>query len=193
MSTIPNYSELTDEAVVAIAVKNIDIFEVIVERYESKLLRYIHRISAFSSEEAEEILQEVFIKAWKNLHGFSTKLKFSSWIYRIAHNTVIDAFRKSKSRGEDQQVELSEELFIPAKESFVTAFDAELSAANIAEVLRSIPEKYREVLVLHFLEDKDYLEICDILKCPKGTVAVRMSRAKEIFRKTAENLGIKFL
>lgn len=194
METQPGFDSkhFTDEEVVLKALQNMDMFEVIVERYEKKLLRYVHRISAFSPEEAEEILQEIFIKAWKNLNGFSTKLKFSSWIYRIAHNQTIDHFRKATARGDTESIQISEELYLPTKDDLKKELDVKMSADAIAKVLAAMPEKYREVLVLHFLEDKDYLEICDILKCPKGTVAIRMSRAKKIFRETAQNLNIRF-
>ena len=89
MDTSTDYTEISDEALVEQALEDMSVFAVIVERYEQRLLRYIHRISAFSDEAAEDILQEAFLKAWKNLNGFSPKLKFSSWIYRITHNLVI--------------------------------------------------------------------------------------------------------
>ncbi len=192
MDTPIDHSILSDEELVAYAVADINVFALIVERYEKPLLRYIHRISAFSDEEAEDVLQEVFLKAWKNLNGFSSKLKFSSWIYRITHNLVIDTFRKSKSSGAEEQIELTEELSLPSKDISEFDFDSDLSAKNIAQVLESMPDKYKTLLILHFLEEKDYLEISDILKLPKGTIASRMSRAKEQFKKVTQNLNIKF-
>jgi len=187
-----DYTVLSDEDLVGYALEDVNVFGIIVERYEKRLLRYIHRISAFSEEGAQDILQEVFIKAWKNLNGFSPRLKFSSWIYRITHNFVIDTFRKSKSRGDNEQVELTEELSLPSKDISEFDFDAELSAKNMAKVLQAMPEKYQTLLILHFLEEKDYLEISDILKLPKGTIASRMSRAKEKFKKVAQTLSIQF-
>ncbi|PIU78076.1 MAG: hypothetical protein COS72_03485, partial [Candidatus Moranbacteria bacterium CG06_land_8_20_14_3_00_43_56] len=93
-----NCGEKTDEELVALTLKNQDFFSCIVERYEAKLTRYIRRISAATQEDAEDLLQEIFVKVYRNLYGFDPSLKFSSWIYRIAHNQVISQWRKTKSR-----------------------------------------------------------------------------------------------
>jgi RNA polymerase sigma-70 factor, ECF subfamily len=187
-----NSREATDEKLVALALEDVDWFGLLVERYEEKLKRYIMRISSFCPETVEEILQDVFLKTWKNLNGFSGNVKFSSWIYRIAHNETISAFRKAKSRGYDQQVELDENLFLPDKTDFVKEFDRELTARKIQKILGQLPEKYREVLILKFLEDQSYEEIADILHCPMGTVATLMSRAKKQFRAQSEKQDIQF-
>ncbi|MDD5489902.1 MAG: sigma-70 family RNA polymerase sigma factor, partial [Candidatus Moranbacteria bacterium] len=81
-----NCREKTDEEMVALTLKNQDYFACLVERYEPKLMRYIRRISAATQEDAEDLLQDVFVKVYRNLNDFDQKLKFSSWIYRIAHN-----------------------------------------------------------------------------------------------------------
>ena len=187
-----NSREATDEKLVELALEDVDWFGLLVERYEPRLKRYILRISSFPIETVEEILQDVFLKIWKNLNGFSGSVKFSSWIYRIAHNETISAFRKAKSRGHDQQVELDETLFIPDKTDFVKEFDQQLTAVKIKKTLEHLPEKYREVLVLKFLEDQSYEEIADILRCPMGTVATLISRAKKQFRAEAEKQDIQF-
>ncbi len=187
-----NSREATDEKLVELALEDVDWFGLLVERYEPRLKRYILRISSFPIETVEEILQDVFLKIWKNLNGFSGSVKFSSWIYRIAHNETISAFRKAKSRGHDQQVELDETLFIPDKTDFVKEFDQQLTAVKIKKTLEHLPEKYREVLVLKFLEDQSYEEIADILRCPMGTVATLISRAKKKFRNEAEKQDIQF-
>jgi len=184
--------EATDEKLVQLALEDVDWFGLLVERYEERLKRYILRISSFPIETVEEILQDVFLKTWKNLNGFSGDVKFSSWIYRIAHNETISAFRRAKSRGHDQQVELDENLFIPDKTDFVREFDKEITAQKIQKTLTELPEKYREALVLKFLEDQSYEEIADILHCPMGTVATLISRAKKQFRAVAQKQAIHF-
>jgi len=90
--------EKTDEELVALALKDPQVYASIMERYEEKLLRYIMRISVNSKEDAEDVLQDVFLSAYKNLNDFDQDLKFSSWIYRIAHNKVISHFRKVSAR-----------------------------------------------------------------------------------------------
>lgn len=177
-------SDLTDEAVVRAAQTDLEMFGVLVERYEKKLKFYILRISNSSEAEAEEILQEVFLKAWKNLNSFDQTLKFSAWIYRITHNETISTFRKSKSRGEDQQQSLEPELYenLPDSTDFVSEFDKKITAEEVQQVLRTLPDNYREILVLRYIEDQSYEEIADILMKPSGTVATLINRAKAQFK-----------
>ena len=186
------FSKKTDEELAIISDGNMAAFEELISRYEKKLLRYVTRISNFSNEENEEILQEIFIKVWKNINSFSADLKFSSWIYRIAHNETISIFRKVKSRGTSEQVELPEELFLPSKIDFVKELDDKMTSHNIQNVLLEMDTKSREILVLKFLEEQSYEEISDILKLPMGTIATRINRAKEKFRGILNKLNIKF-
>lgn len=183
---------LTDEQLAKKASQDITAFETLVERYEQPLLRYIRRISSFETEEAEEILQEVFVKAWKNLNDFDGNLKFSSWIYRITHNQTISEFRKIKSRGKDQQVkwdpevieQLSDNVDLPGE------INARIDTEKIREILTLIPVKYREALVLRFLEEKSYEEMSDILRVPIGTAGTLVNRAKKMFREKAQQQKI---
>ena len=177
---------LSDEAVVKAAQKDLEHFGILVERYETKLKFYILRISHFSDLEAEEILQEVFIKAWKNLNEFDETLKFSSWIYRIAHNETISAFRKAKSRGDTERAELEPELFysLADEHNFIDDLDRKINAQEVQQILATLSENYREVLILRFVEDKSYEEIGDILMKPGGTVATLINRAKAQFKES---------
>ena len=176
--------KLTDEQIAQHALENLEVFTELVERYETKLKFYILRISHFSDLEAEEILQEVFIKAWKNLNSFDESLKFSTWIYRITHNQTISEFRKAKSRGDTERAELEPELFdsLPGNTNFVEELDQSLDAAQVREILTTLPDNYKEVLVLRFIEDKSYEEIGDILMKPGGTVSTLINRAKAQFK-----------
>ena len=183
----------SDEKLVEKSLENLDFFEILIARYEKKLQNYIFRISNFSLEDAEEILQNVFLKVWKNLRGFDGDCKFSSWIYRIAHNETISVFRKFRARGEDKKVFFDDEIFdVPDKKNFWHEIDAEFSAKKIKKILQNLPEKYREILVLKFFEEKNYDEISDILRIPAGTVATNLHRAKKKFREIAAQKNLKF-
>lgn len=185
---------LRDEELIKKSIKNIDYFAVLVERYENKLIAYILRISIFSREEAEEILQEVFIKCWRNLNDFDPKLKFSSWIYRITYNETISTFRKSKARGEHKQVPLDDQALVVFDDTNISAdLDATISKNQIQKILQMLATKYRDILVLKFLEDKSYEEISDILQMPMGTVATNINRAKKKFQAAATEAGLDFL
>ena len=153
----------------------------IMERYEGKLLAYIRRISGLNKEDAEDVLQEVFLKTYTNLNAFNQKLKFSSWIYRIARNETISEARKRKARPvyyfEDKDlVRIADGLEVDV--DLIKSEDAE----DVRNVIESLDKKYREVLVLKFLEEKDYNEISDILKKPVGTVGTLINRAKKKFK-----------
>jgi RNA polymerase sigma-70 factor (ECF subfamily) len=145
------------------------------------------RISKFSHEDAEDVLQDVFIKTYYNLNEFDSELKFSSWIYRIAHNQTISEIRKKVSRPsipfEKEDIDRFEDAFDIVKE-IDNSFDREV----IDKVLSHLDEKYREVLVLRFLDEKDYIEISDILKKPVSTVGNLIARGKVIFEKEYDKL-----
>lgn len=187
-------AEKTDEELVALTLKNQDFFSCLVERYEPKLMRYIRRISASTQEDAEDLLQDVFLKVYRNLNDFDPSLKFSSWIYRIAHNQVISNWRKSKTRPQVIKFEADEDFlkFIASDVDLAGDTERKFSGEEVREFLKRLDEKYREVLVLKFLEEKDYQEISDILEKPLGTVATLINRAKKQFKKIAEDKDVKF-
>ncbi|PIR06485.1 MAG: hypothetical protein COV55_03005 [Candidatus Komeilibacteria bacterium CG11_big_fil_rev_8_21_14_0_20_36_20] len=187
-----DHQSKTDEELVEFALQKSDNFLYLMKRYETRLLRYIQRISNFSPEDAEDILQEVFLKVYQNLNNFDSGLKFSSWIYRITHNQVISTFRKSKARPEEITFEVG-----PILEKISNDFDidkkidSQYLKKNIAELLNALDDKYKEVLILKYLEGKDYKEISDILKKPVGTVSTLLNRAKKQFREKIQTKNIK--
>jgi RNA polymerase sigma-70 factor (ECF subfamily) len=189
-----NCAQKTDEELVALTLQNQDFFSCLVERYEPKLMRYVRRISAATREDAEDLLQEIFVKVYRNLNDFDQSLKFSSWIYRIAHNQVISSWRKTKSRPPVLKFEADEDFlkFIAADEDLARDIERRFTAEEVRRIINQLDEKYREVLVLKFLEGKDYREISDILRRPLGTVATLINRAKKQFAKIVEEKEIKF-
>lgn len=176
--------KLTDQELVDLTLKSEDNFLYLMQRYETKLLRYIKRLSNISHEEAEDILQESFIKIYQNINGFDKKLKFSSWIYRITHNEVISYWRKTKTRPQNITWEINDQILnnIIADFDINQSIDADLLSQDINRMLNKLDKKYQEVLILKFLEGKSYKEISDILKKPMGTVATLVNRAKKQFR-----------
>ena len=170
----------SDEELVVLTLQNRECFVCIINRYENKLLRYMKRISNMPEEELQDILQETFIKAYYNLNNFDSDLKFSSWVYRIAHNSIIDAHRKNKIRPQGNLVDIEDNLLqnIASDTNVLKEVDQKYIRKNIEDALENMEQKYREVLVLKFFEEKDYKEISDILKKPMGTVATLLNRAK---------------
>ena len=180
-------NKLSDLDIVRQSLANIDYFSCLHDRYESRLLRYIKRISYVTNEEAEDILQEAFIKIWKNLNDFNPSLKLSSWLYRIVHNQTISYWRKNKSLKNDHQIIFDENISQTIADDFQLDHEKEqLVATQIHSTLNQLPKKYKEVLILKYFEKMSYEEISDVLKIPEGTVATRINRAKKAFEKSRQ-------
>ena len=175
-------SEKTDEEIVVYVIENHEIFACLVDRYEAKLRRYLRRLMPGIQEEIDDVLQEIFIKAYVNVHGFDERLKFSSWIYRIAHNEAVSWLRKKKSR--PKLTELGEDDFKTFNESIdisMILHERKLTKDEVSRTLRLLRPRYRSVLILKYLEGRSYEEMSDILSVPSGTVAILIHRAKKEF------------
>lgn len=183
----------TDEELVALTLEDQKYFALLVDRYQAPLTRYILKVSNSTKEEAEDILQESFIKIYYNLNGFDQDLKFSSWAYRIVHNQVISTYRKNKSRPQGHSWSIDDDLMRVLASDLDTKRDVDIIylKQNINQVFDQMDVKYREVLVLKFLEQKDYKEISDILQKPMGTIATLINRAKKQFKKEADKLNLE--
>ncbi|MBI5220956.1 MAG: RNA polymerase sigma factor [Candidatus Liptonbacteria bacterium] len=178
-----DYLAEKDEKLVALALENAGVYRFLVARYEQRLFRYIMTIAKITRADAEDILQTVFLKAYQNLNDFDPDLKFSSWIYRIAHNETIShlrRFRWHRTRNTELDETLAETL--RSDSDIEQELSQKYRAAAVRLALQGLDGKYREVLVLRYLEDRDYREISDILKKPVGTVATLLSRAKRQLR-----------
>lgn len=193
MSTPQNtqYEQMTDEELVKSSLEHEDAFYSLIKRYESVLLRYIHRMTSVNRQEAEDLLQDIFIKLYRNLNGFDTGLKFSSWVYRIAHNEIISQYRKKKptqysvelDAGDDESGSLVN--FLSSTLNVESEYIDREKAALVRTALEKLAPKYRDVLVLRYFEDLSYNEISDILRKPSGSVATLINRAKDKFKKIA--------
>ena len=89
---------LSDEEIIRRSLADMAFFTCLYDRYATRLIRYIVVLGHLSRQEAADILQEAFIKIWKNLNGFDTSLRVSSWIYRIVHNETISFLRSRKTQ-----------------------------------------------------------------------------------------------
>jgi len=174
--------EVSDnELIRVIREKDTELYGEIIERYQGKLFAYLYRLIG-EKEEAEDLLQDVFIKAFRNLHSYDVNRKFSSWIYRIAHNEAVNHIkRKSLKRfiSLDNITSTKDKL-----ESSSTEDNAEASwirketGKEVDKAIKKLPLKYRQVLVLRYYSDKSYEEISEILGKPVNTVGTLIKRAK---------------
>jgi RNA polymerase sigma-70 factor (ECF subfamily) len=170
----------SDQDLVEATLKDRHAFALLVNRYEASLTRYITRLGSVDSETTKDILQESFIKAYIHLNDYDPSLSFSAWLYRIVHNETINYFRALRNR--PRSVVREEDLALFEKIADDLNIEREASArfdqTHLRTALQSLEQKYRDVVILRFFEDKSYEEISDILQIPSGTVAIHLSRAK---------------
>jgi len=173
---------MSDEEIVSMALRDKAFFAHIVLRYEDKLSRYIMRLGIRNAEDREDTLQDIFIKIYKNLNGFDTSLSFSSWVYRIAHNEAISAYRKKNVRPEGHLIDAGDERVareLALADGAEKEFDVKVNAQEVYKALACVDAKYRDVLILRFFEHKEYEDISDILKIPTGSVGTLLYRGKK--------------
>jgi RNA polymerase sigma-70 factor (ECF subfamily) len=166
-------------------------FGLLMERYEQKLVRYGRRFLS-SKDNIDDVVQEVFIKTYQNMKSFDTDQKFSSWVYRIAHNTFVNAIRKT-SRGPLYIFDFDTLISHPVYEDPSAAErEQKEMKAMLDKGLDLLSDNYKEILILYYLEDLSYKEIADILRIPTGTVGIRLKRAKEALKKAYKKLGLVY-
>jgi RNA polymerase sigma-70 factor (ECF subfamily) len=171
---------LTDKEIIKLSLADIAYFRCLFERYEPRLKVYIKRISGFNIEETEDIIQNSFIKIWKNLNNYDDSIEVSGFVFNIVHNETISYWRKIDAvhRLKDAVSRLN----VTEEETQLT----ENENPELKQIIESMPQKYKEVIILRFFENMDYEEISYILKIPEGTVATRINRAKAYFAKKAD-------
>jgi RNA polymerase sigma-70 factor (ECF subfamily) len=180
----------TDEQLVGLVTAgDTEAFGILVERYEDKLLRYGRRF-LWRTEDIEDIVQDVFIRAYQNIQGFDRAQRFSPWIYRIAHNAFVDVLKK-RSRNPLTFIGFDFDTLIPHA-SYDDPAEREREQASLRKeldlVLGKIPPAYAEVLALYYFEDLSYKDIAEVLRVPPGTVGIRLSRARTAMKKAYEKL-----
>lgn len=156
---------------------NLSLFEDLLTRYEQKLLRYVRSLG-IEQNLAYDVVQDSFIKAYRNIRSFNPKKgKWSSWIYRIAHNVAMDSFKKQK-----KDLTVDDEAWwdgIAVPETISDELNIKLNNENLMKGLLAVDIKYREPLMLYYLEAKSYKEVGEILRLPTATVSTRIKRGKD--------------
>jgi RNA polymerase sigma-70 factor (ECF subfamily) len=168
-------------------------FGEIVEIYKDKVYQICFRMLG-NRHEAEDIAQEAFLRAYVNISSFNQERKFPTWLYRIATNLCIDRIRKKKpdyyldaeifgTDGLDMYSQIAASGKTP--ESEVEGMELH---ETVQKEISALPEKYRSVIILKYLEDLSLNEISEILNMPLGTVKTRIHRGREALRKQLRKL-----
>ena len=191
MITISECEQKTDAQLVLLSLKNQEYYYCLMKRYELPLMNYIRKLSGFGQSDVEDVLQEVFILAYQNLNDYNDDFKFTSWLYRIAHNQTISFFRKKNKSNQDVSWDEKD-----LEQLIQSDFDIEHNLLqkngyhNLLQSIETLPLKYKEVLLLRFIEGKDYQQISDILRKPIGTIGTLINRAKKmLLREIEKNQG----
>jgi RNA polymerase sigma-70 factor, ECF subfamily len=158
-------------------------FGILVERYQRRVVGVALAI-VHNPDDALELAQETFVRAYENLGSFESRSSFSTWLYRIAANLAIDLRRRegrhSLVRGEEAEGEINR-LPSSTADSFAEFSRKELNSSLRAALDELTPE-HRAVILLREVEGLGYDEISDILKCPRGTVMSRLHYARNRLR-----------
>lgn len=180
--------ELINKRINEVLQGNQEAFEEIVLLFQHRLYHVCYRMLS-SREEAQDIAQEAFVRAYSNLHTFDQKRKFSTWIFRIATNLCIDRIRKKKpDYSLDAQVPGTEGLdmysqIAAADELPEDEVERMETQERVQYEIGRLPEKYRSVITLRYMEELPLQEIADILDLPLGTVKTRVHRGRDALRK----------
>lgn len=162
-------------------------FGELARRYESKLRLYVWHMVG-EEETARDLVQEAFLRAWANLHRYDPSFRFSTWLFRIAHNLAVDSLRRGRhlsvpletvdEEGEVRQLPLRDALRSPleqlANKQLAQALEREIS---------QLPEGLRELVVLRHFVGLAYPEIAELKGLPLGTVKNKLFRAHSVLRK----------
>ncbi|HEX8890306.1 MAG TPA: sigma-70 family RNA polymerase sigma factor [Pyrinomonadaceae bacterium] len=168
-------------------------FEELVRRYQRPIAAYVYRMVG-DYEAALDLTQEVFIKVYNSLSRYRSEFKFSTWIYKIAHNSAVDHLRRYGTReqsltgeveGELRELPLESRRLSPEQES-----ERRERREEIEHVVSLLPSAYRELVLLRHSHDMSYDEIADVTGLPLGTVKNRLFRAREVMRQQFVERGI---
>jgi RNA polymerase sigma-70 factor (ECF subfamily) len=187
-------SSAPDRELVATAARGLEgSFEELVKRYQRPIAAYVYRMVG-DYDSALDLTQEIFIKIYSSLSRYRPEFKFSTWIYKIAHNAAIDHLRRNAGRErslsggtetDHYDLPIECEGLSPEQQS-----EREERRGEIETVVRSLPTAYRELIVLRHSQDLTYEEIVEVTGLPLGTVKNRLFRAREMMRQQFINRGI---
>jgi RNA polymerase sigma-70 factor, ECF subfamily len=171
-----------------------DEFEILVERYNRKLFVYLCRLLNFNQNDAQDVLQEMWLNAYVNLVTFNPRLTFSSWVYRIAHNLAVDLIRKKykhfivDTNNEETQAKIHNNQTIITKGE--EEMDVAINKNRLDSILTKLDLDNRNLLVMFYLQGLSLIEISDILKITVNTLSVRLKRARAKAQTIISNLNL---
>ncbi len=183
---IENFKLFTDGELIVDAIGGSETgFEELVRRYQRPIAGYVYRMLS-DYDASLDVTQEVFIKVYNSLEKYSAEYKFSTWLYRIAHNAAIDYMRRNSVYQQSLEAENADGTYQLQLESPNPSPETERERSEwrreIESVIKCLPTVYRELIQLRHTQDLSYDEIAEITNLPLGTVKNRLFRAREMMR-----------
>ena len=179
--------QLDDRALVArILEGDRDRFTDLVRRYEKRVINYVYRIT-HRYEEAHDLAQEIFVKVFLALDRYDPKYQFSTWLFRIAQNSAIDALRKKSiaevplTRPSDDEAPKEREFADGGVSPYRAMSNKQLGAA-IEKAVENLPPDYRDLIQLRHFAELSYEEIASMKRLPLGTVKNKLFRARNLLK-----------
>lgn len=192
---VGKFAQASDEALAEEARRGSEeAFGLLVERYQRPVYSLLFRMVR-TAEIAEDLAQESFVKAWRALGRFDASRKFSSWVFKIAHNSALDHLRRHglDTISLDAPVGDSESApdlpADPAAENPLSRLVSRDTGRALEGAIRELKPQYREILLLRFQQDLSYEEIADVLAIPLGTVKIHIFRARAELARRMRALG----
>ncbi|MAO64639.1 MAG: RNA polymerase subunit sigma-24 [Balneola sp.] len=191
-------SSLEDDKYVSEALSgNESSYKKLVDKYQKPLYFHIRKMIK-EVELVEDLVQEVFMKAFHNLSTYSNEYAFSTWLYRIATNHTIDYLRKKKlktlsidepykTKDGEMEIQLPDETYLTDEPVM-----KKQRKQMVQEAIDDLPEKYKAVIEMRHMEEKTYQEIAEILDLPLGTVKAHIFRAREMLYKALKDKKDRF-
>lgn len=184
----------TDEELVALAsAGDTTAFNQLVGRWERTILGLAYRVLG-REEDARDICQEAFLRAYRGLGNFKGQAKFSSWLYRIALNLCRDWLRRQRRRGEGQPpegMELTETTLVdPISDSVEDVLVRRDLGRAVGKIMATLPDEQRTVIVLKEYHGLTFREIADLLDCPQSTVKTRLYQGLNVLRQRIARRGL---
>ena len=167
-------------------------FEGLVQQYKNRIFSYVCRLTN-DHPDAEDLTQEVFVRAYQSMHAFRHDAAVDTWLYRIATNLVIDRFRREKRAPVTVPVAGEAEERVAEVPSADRAADPQATVQlselqrHVQRAIHSLPPKLRAVVVLHDMEGLSYEEVAQTVGCPVGTVKSRLFNARLLLRRKLQH------
>jgi RNA polymerase sigma-70 factor (ECF subfamily) len=167
-------------------------FAELVTRHQRYVYNLAYRL-LHDADEAQDLAQEAFVRAWQGLSGFRGEAKFTTWLYRIVTNLCYNRLAGLRRQLLDTSLDEDENgpaaLMLPANEEPVAVVEAAEGRAFLHRQVAALPAKYRLVITLFYLQEFSYEEIAQVLNLPLGTVKTHLFRARERLKRQLQVSG----